>query len=491
VNQQSSGRAVDDAPTGVARGERHFNPVWTRLARVAVLAVGDLVALFGSGALAYLAWARPVRGQAAEMYINLVPLLGLFLAGYLVADLYPGFGIGPVEALRRCSYVTGFGFLVLASISFAIKLPHMYSRLTFGIAFLLGLVLVPAVRSLVLTVVRRFAWWQEPVVVVGSPEEALETLQSLAGVDQRDFRAVAVLDPDVRPVERGALVGGVPLVSGLASAARLADQGVQVAVLALDVFPSEEILDLVQRHFYRVVSFSDYDHLPAEVTQVRNLGGLLTLEYTSNLLLPHNRMLKRSLDVLASAVGLVLALPVIGVSALLVRLTSRGGSFYSQERAGLDGGSVAVFKIRTMCVDAEQRLEAHLDRHPELREEWERSFKLRDDPRLVPLFGRVLRRFSLDELPQLWNVLKGDMSLVGPRPLPEYHLSSFPDEFREMRQRMRPGITGLWQVTVRSEGGVEDQQSFDTYYLRNWSVWLDIFVLGRTLGAVLSGRGAY
>jgi lipopolysaccharide/colanic/teichoic acid biosynthesis glycosyltransferase len=150
-----------------------------------------------------------------------------------------------------------------------------------------------------------------------------------------------------------------------------------------------------------------------------------------------------------------------------------------------------VLKIRTMCIDAEERLEAHLARHPELREEWERSFKLRDDPRLVPLVGRALRRFSLDELPQLWNVLKGDMSLVGPRPLPEYHLSSFSDEFREMRQRMRPGITGLWQVMVRSEGEIEDQQSFDTYYLRNWSVWLDIFVLGRTLGAVLSRRGAY
>jgi lipopolysaccharide/colanic/teichoic acid biosynthesis glycosyltransferase len=144
-----------------------------------------------------------------------------------------------------------------------------------------------------------------------------------------------------------------------------------------------------------------------------------------------------------------------------------------------------------MVPGAEAKLEGALARDPALRSEWRERKKLKADPRLVPGAGRLLRRFSLDELPQLWNVLRGDMSLVGPRPFPDYHLAEFPEPFRELRRRVRPGITGLWQVTVRSEGSLDRQQSLDAYYIRNWSVWLDVYILARTVGAVLTGRGAY
>ena len=144
-----------------------------------------------------------------------------------------------------------------------------------------------------------------------------------------------------------------------------------------------------------------------------------------------------------------------------------------------------------MYVDAERRLERYLLANPELAEEWRTRFKLKDDPRLLPVVGRFLRRWSIDELPQLWNVLRGDMSLVGPRPFPDYHLRAFAPEFLRLRQRMRPGITGMWQVMVRSAGTIDEQQFFDTYYLRNWSVWLDLYILGRTVRAVLRGEGAY
>ncbi len=144
-----------------------------------------------------------------------------------------------------------------------------------------------------------------------------------------------------------------------------------------------------------------------------------------------------------------------------------------------------------MYPNAEELLDRHLAGSWEAREEWSRFFKLKKDPRILPGVGQVLRKTSLDELPQLWNVLKGDMSLVGPRPFPSYHLDTFDGEFRRLRRRVLPGMTGLWQVSERSEGDVTVQRALDTYYIRNWSIWQDIYLLVVTLRAVLLSRGAY
>jgi len=197
------------------------------------------------------------------------------------------------------------------------------------------------------------------------------------------------------------------------------------------------------------------------------------------------------LDVVIGTLALIIAVPVIFVAALLVRLIDGGPVFFIQDRAGLDGQRIAVPKIRTMRRNAEQELERSLADNPELRHEWETHYKLKSDPRLIPVIGQVFRRFSIDELPQLWTVLRGDMSLVGPRPFPDYHMQRFSPAFLELRRRVRPGITGLWQTTVRSAGGTLEQESYDSYYIRNWSVWLDFSVLSRTIAAVASGRGAY
>lgn len=140
---------------------------------------------------------------------------------------------------------------------------------------------------------------------------------------------------------------------------------------------------------------------------------------------------------------------------------------------------------------AEKQLEEDLAANSALREEWNAHLKLKKDPRLLPGIGQFLRRFSIDELPQLWTVLQGGMSLVGPRPFPDYHMAKFSEEFIDLRRRVRPGLTGLWQISIRSGGSITEQESFDSYYIRNWSVWLDVYVLSRTLAAVMSGKGAY
>jgi lipopolysaccharide/colanic/teichoic acid biosynthesis glycosyltransferase len=183
--------------------------------------------------------------------------------------------------------------------------------------------------------------------------------------------------------------------------------------------------------------------------------------------------------------------PVVLVCAIFVKFSSPGPVFFRQQREGEDGRQIKILKLRTMYVDAERRLSEYLDSNPQQKHHWHRYYKLKRDPRIVPIIGKFLRTSSLDELPQLWNVLAGHMSLVGPRPFPDYHLGSFPKDFRELRRSVAPGITGLWQVSERSNADLTAQQALDTHYIRNWSVWLDIYILAKTVWTVVSPRGAY
>jgi lipopolysaccharide/colanic/teichoic acid biosynthesis glycosyltransferase len=242
----------------------------------------------------------------------------------------------------------------------------------------------------------------------------------------------------------------------------------------------------------RHIVFIREDRLfPVEQVKVRNLGGVLGIEFSNELLRRPNQLIKRSLDIILGIAGLMIALPIVALCASLIRLVSHGPVFFRQQREGLGGRKFKVWKLRTMYVDAEARLTELLKRDPELRRQWQRNAKLPRDPRLIPMVGTLLRRLSLDELPQLWNVIVGDMSLVGPRPFPDYHLAMLSPDFKNIRSAVRPGLTGLWQVMVRSNGRLEEQERFDTYYIRNWSVWLDLYIIGKTFSAVVLARGAY
>jgi exopolysaccharide biosynthesis polyprenyl glycosylphosphotransferase len=325
--------------------------------------------------------------------------------------------------------------------------------------------------------------------VVGANELARRTIHVL-----RSARSLGYFPVRVAPLAgetSSESFEELPVLADIESAPELARRGIRVVLVVHEGGePPHGVIHDLQRHFRHVIMIRGGQELPVEGVEIRNLGGVLAVEFRNQLLRRRNRITKRALDIVLASVGLVLALPLIAVSALLLKLSSRGPVFFKQTRDGLGGRRITVRKLRTMYTDAEERLERHLAEDSRALAEWNLRYKLHRDPRIIPVVGTLLRRTSIDELPQLWNVLIGDMSMVGPRPFPEYHLERFSPEFRDLRARVRPGLTGLWQVMVRSAGDIEDQQAFDTYYIRNWSVWMDAYILGRTAAAVITGRGA-
>jgi len=232
------------------------------------------------------------------------------------------------------------------------------------------------------------------------------------------------------------------------------------------------------------------EHLQSLYAPMRTLGTGIGIEFSNRARLARYRWGKRLLDLLICLPAALLALPLVAILALAIKLAFRETALFSQERMGREGRIFRVLKIRSMYGDAEHRLAEHLERHPEARAQWDRFFKLSNDPRILPILGSVIRRWSLDELPQLWNVIRGDMSLVGPRPFPEYHTSRFDEDFRLLRAKVLPGLTGLWQVSSRSDGDLAVQRAQDLFYIRNQCFWLDVYILLQTLPAVLTAKGA-
>ncbi len=423
-----------------------------------------------------------------EQYFAVAIAILLLPIVHYQLGLYPGYLLGPVERLRRRTLATlaVFGGLMAWD---NIVARGVLSRGVLLATLVFALILPPLAEMIARTVLMRLGRWGIPAVMIGAGETGRLVARTLAREPHLGLVPVAFLDN--RPASWNTIVEGVPVAGPLGLAPDF-EKRAEAAIVGLADLDKDDLVGFLQElNFPRVIVIPDLTGVASLWVTARDFGGCLGLEIKKNLLIRRNTALKRLMDQ-AIALPLFLAsLPVMAAAAVWIKLSSRGPVFYRQIREGFDGRRLAVWKLRTMHLDGDRLLEQWLETHPEDRTEWTRYFKLKRDPRVLPVIGRLLRRTSLDELPQLWAILKGEMSLVGPRPLPDYHLEHFPPEFRTLRTRVLPGLTGLWQVSARSEGDVKVQEALDTYYIRNWSPWLDLYILARTVAAVLMARGAY
>jgi Undecaprenyl-phosphate galactose phosphotransferase WbaP len=222
---------------------------------------------------------------------------------------------------------------------------------------------------------------------------------------------------------------------------------------------------------------------------VRDFDGVLGFATSHRLNMYWNLAIKRLLEMFLVIIGGLVILPFLLLIALIIKLSSPGPVLYGHKRLGLNGKHFHAYKFRSMVKDADKKLQSLLDADPRLKEEWEASHKLKDDPRVTKI-GKFLRRTSFDEFPQLINILKGEMSLVGPRPVTDPEIEKYGENARRILT-VKPGLTGLWQVSGRSDTDYAERVSYDLYYIQSWSVWLDLWILYRTPGAILKGKGAY
>jgi Undecaprenyl-phosphate galactose phosphotransferase WbaP len=231
-------------------------------------------------------------------------------------------------------------------------------------------------------------------------------------------------------------------------------------------------------HSFPVVGVTPQFFLGQDVMLMVRSNGL---EY------PLPRLLKRAFDITLSLTALIVAAPVILVLAGIVKMDG-GKAFYGHKRLGFNGKAFNCLKLRSMVVNSNEALEKYLAANPEARVEWQRDHKLRNDPRVTKI-GDFMRRTSLDELPQLINVLRGEMSVVGPRPIVVAETGKYDNDIA-FYYRVRPGVTGLWQVSGRSDVTYAERVRMDSWYVRNWSFWNDVAIICKTFGVVLKGRGA-
>lgn len=435
------------------------------------------------GGFIRFAWKGDPMISSWMIYLVVAWVLGSF-----TMKLLPGWGLGPVEELRRTVLLLIGVFAGTTAMLFWGKAAHETSRFTLTLGFVISLVSVPFIRVQMKRFLIGRGLWGAPTVVFTDRHIGPQVINAIQQEPGLGYIPVGVMINDTGYAP-GSTLADLPVLGGLFDPSGIAHS----AIIALPNLSNHETTELIEQclsQFRRVVIIPDIAEVPSLWVKPRDLVGMLGLEIPSNLLDPLSRFIKRSFDLSFVLLTLPFWLPAGILLCFLIWAEDRANPMFLQDRIGLRGRNFKTWKFRTMHPNAEAILQQSLRDDPSLRAEWEANFKLRNDPRIT-MIGRFLRRTSLDELPQFINILLGEMSLVGPRPLPRYHHEELPERVRELRERARPGMTGLWQVSGRSETGHAGMPKWDTYYVRNWSIWLDVVIFVRTIRAVISAKGAY
>jgi len=481
--------ASDPAPSTPA--QRHATlrtlqeEATSRWTMVLTLLLGDALGFFLLCSGAYVTALARVPGAAEQVYpvsIVLAPALFLILG---FSGFYHFQFTHPALEMRRLATVMGV-IAGTAVLTIFLVTRDASTTLLVAAAGGVGAVALPIIRGWTRIFCSRWSWWGVPAVVVSSGENENEILDTLTRWPEIGLRPLAVLsDPSGSDSSDSTL----DHPGWAAHLSREFDTSYAIiSVPGLSHARRARLLLQYTKHFDNVFFARDASGAPALWSTGTSGDGLRGYEVRSGATSQRGAwIVKRILDFVVAGLALLLLAPVFAIIALLLRMDSPGPALYRQVRMRTGGQHFTVLKFRSMYCDAEERLEHVLDRDPERRREYRKYHKLDDDPRVTPI-GKFLRRYSLDELPQLLNVIRGEMSLVGPRP---YMPSESPDMdgLKEVVLDTPPGVTGLWQVSGRNRLSFDERVDLDVHYVQNWSLWLDAYLLIRTIPTVLTGEG--
>lgn len=366
------------------------------------------------------------------------------------------------------------------------------SRFFVGAFGILAFTFLVLQRYFIKNYLQRRQLLQIPVIIIGAGRTAELLVKSLQNDPGMGYKILGLLEDN--KVEKG-LLEKYHVLGGFADAENvikktkvknvfIAAPGLEDSVLGMLIYRIQPLVENIQL----ITNLVGVPIGSAEVESIFN-EKLLILRLKNNLARPLNRYIKTVLDYLLTIAGILVIWPLLLFIAIWIYLDSPGKIIFKHMRVGKGGKLFSCYKFRSMYINAQEKLNEMLAKDPAIREEWERDFKLKNDPRITKS-GAFLRKTSLDELPQIFNVLRGEMSLVGPRPIVEEELTRY-GEFVQDYLMVKPGITGMWQVNGRSDTTYEERVQMDVWYVRNWSVWLDVMLLWRTIKAVFTGKGAY
>lgn len=397
------------------------------------------------------------------------------------------------EMIRRTFYSVIYSIVVSIVVLFIAGKAPVVSRLFIAFLGCFVFVFVCSSRLLVRYLCNRANILLEPTIIIGSDETAKRVLTYSATNSFFGIKVVGIIDDKTSGT---ALEGKYPLLGSTDKAARIILRtGVQNILVLAPRMDKRRLYSLIDEIFPLVKNISfvpETEELPVSNMEMHRLysENLVVISVKNNLSRWYNQFFKRAFDLFVATLGTLAISPLLLGIAIAIKASSPGPAIYAHRRIGKNGVHFNCYKFRSMVIDSDKRLKEYLEANPEAAKEWEESHKLKHDPRVTGI-GAFLRKTSLDELPQLFNVIRGQMSLVGPRPIVDDEVIKY-DVFFSDYTMVRPGMTGLWQTSGRSDTSYSRRVRLDAWYVRNWNIWLDISLLVKTVRVVLSSKsGAY
>lgn len=396
-----------------------------------------------------------------------------------------------IRAFWLSAFFATVGVLVITTLG---KMGGIVSRTVIVLMGGIAALALPFIRMSVKRIMRRAGLLRQRVLILGAGTTGRLIAKALRKEPNFGYEVVGFLDDD--PDKVGTEIHGVKVHACVDCAARYIDRArIKTLIIAMPGAGRERFQGLISKYQHKVESVlwvPDIFGMSVLGTNLQHFfeEQAFALEFQNNLARPLNYFTKRTFDYVAGGLIFLVFTPPLIAIALIIRLTSKGPALYKHKRIGKDLKPFYCYKFRTMFRDSDVRLKEILDTDPEARAEWETYYKLKNDPRVTPV-GKFLRRTSLDELPQLINIMRGEMSLVGPRPVVQAEIDNYYKDQASLCFCVTPGITGLWQVSGRSNTSYDYRVALDAWYVRNWNLWLDIVILLKTVKVVFRKEGAF